>query len=114
MISKADLMERVREWGLRVSVVEKGYVIGWVFWGIGSDNRLSEGWAFKGGTCLKKCYIETYRFSENLDFTVLLGGLRRRCSCRWRCHRTWPKGPLGCRVPVLAPLQRRDHRYDTG
>lgn len=25
---------------------------------------------FKGGTCLKKCYFETYRFSEDLDFTV--------------------------------------------
>jgi predicted nucleotidyltransferase component of viral defense system len=24
---------------------------------------------FKGGTCLKKCYFETYRFSEDLDFT---------------------------------------------
>jgi len=24
--------------------------------------------------CLKKCYIETYRFSEDLDFTVLPGG----------------------------------------
>ncbi len=23
-----------------------------------------------GGTCLKKCYFETYRFSEDLDFTV--------------------------------------------
>ncbi|MGO9019179.1 MAG: nucleotidyl transferase AbiEii/AbiGii toxin family protein [Syntrophobacteraceae bacterium] len=27
-------------------------------------------WVFKGGTCLKKCYFETYRFSEDLDFTV--------------------------------------------
>ena len=25
---------------------------------------------FKGGTSLKKCYLETYRFSEDLDFTV--------------------------------------------
>ena len=24
----------------------------------------------KGGTCLKKCFFETYRFSEDLDFTV--------------------------------------------
>jgi predicted nucleotidyltransferase component of viral defense system len=24
---------------------------------------------FKGGTCLKKCYIPDYRFSEDLDFT---------------------------------------------
>lgn len=25
---------------------------------------------FKGGTCLKKCYLPDYRFSEDLDFTV--------------------------------------------
>jgi hypothetical protein len=29
---------------------------------------------FKGGTCLKKCYLETFRFSEDLDFTVIEGG----------------------------------------
>jgi predicted nucleotidyltransferase component of viral defense system len=28
----------------------------------------------KGGTCLRKCYYETYRFSEDLDFTVTRGG----------------------------------------
>lgn len=74
MITKTDLNERTREWGLREDVVEKDYVIGWALWGIGSDHRLSSSWAFKGGTCLKKCYIETYRFSEDLDFTVLPGG----------------------------------------
>ncbi len=74
MIPRAALNERVREWGLREDVVEKDYVIGWVLWGIGSDPRLSVSWAFKGGTCLKKCYLETYRFSEDLDFTVLPGG----------------------------------------
>ncbi len=31
-------------------------------------------WVFKGGTCLKKCFVETYRFSEDLDFTVQEGG----------------------------------------
>ena len=75
MITKTDLNDRVREWSLRDDVVEKDYVIGWVLWGIGSDSLLSDGWAFKGGTCLKKCYLETYRFSEDLDFTVLPGGL---------------------------------------
>jgi predicted nucleotidyltransferase component of viral defense system len=62
--------ERVREWGLREDVVEKDYVIGWLLWGIGSNPAFSTSWAFKGGTCLKKCYLETYRFSEDLDFTV--------------------------------------------
>ncbi|MCY4115219.1 MAG: nucleotidyl transferase AbiEii/AbiGii toxin family protein [Chloroflexi bacterium] len=49
-------------------------MIGWTLWGIGSHPQLSMAWAFKGGTCLKKCFIETYRFSEDLDFTVLPEG----------------------------------------
>ena len=52
----------------------KDYVLGWLLWGIGADPVLGQSWIFKGGTCLKKCYIETYRFSEDLDFTVLPGG----------------------------------------
>ena len=74
MITRLDSEERVREWGLREDVVEKDYVIGWVLWGIGADEALSTAWAFKGGTSLKKCYLETFRFSEDLDFTVLPGG----------------------------------------
>jgi predicted nucleotidyltransferase component of viral defense system len=42
-------------------------------WGIGQDNDLKISGFFKGGTSLKKCYLETYRFSEDLDFTVLPG-----------------------------------------
>lgn len=71
MITRADIVERVREWGLREDVVEKDYVLGWVLAGIGADPELSDAWVFKGGTCLKKCYIETYRFSEDLDFTLM-------------------------------------------
>ena len=74
MISRADIDDRVRLWGLREDVVEKDYVLGWVLWGIGTDPQLSRTWVFKGGTCLKKCYIETYRFSEDLDFTLLEDG----------------------------------------
>nr|MBA3845069.1 nucleotidyl transferase AbiEii/AbiGii toxin family protein [Planctomycetota bacterium] len=74
MITRLDLDERVREWRLRDDVVEKDYVLGWLLWGIGSDAVLGDAWVFKGGTCLKKCYIETYRFSEDLDFTVMPGG----------------------------------------
>jgi predicted nucleotidyltransferase component of viral defense system len=74
VIARADIVERVGEWGLSEEVVEKDYVLGWLLWGIGTDPVLSQRWVFKGGTCLKKCYIETYRFSEDLDFTVLPGG----------------------------------------
>ena len=74
MISRADIDDRVRRWELREDIVEKDYVLGWVLWGIGTEPRLHHTWVFKGGTCLKKCYIETYRFSEDLDFTVLDNG----------------------------------------
>ena len=74
MISHNDIKNLVSEWGLREDIIEKDYVIGWVLWGIGSDPDLGRKWAFKGGTSLKKCYIETWRFSEDLDFTVLPGG----------------------------------------
>ncbi len=52
MISRADIEQRVREWGLREDVVEKDYVLGWLLWGIGSDPILGATWAFKGGTSL--------------------------------------------------------------
>lgn len=74
MIANQELRNLVTEWGLRDDVIEKDYVIGWLLWGIGSDPDLGSHWAFKGGTSLKKCYIETWRFSEDLDFTVLPGG----------------------------------------
>ena len=71
MINRAVIEERVREWGLREDVVEKDYLLGWLLWGIGADEALATHWVFKGGTCLKKCYLETYRFSADLDFTVM-------------------------------------------
>ena len=59
MITRVDVNDRVMEWGLRDDIVDKDYILGWVF---------------KGGSCLKKCYFETYCFSEDLDFTVINNG----------------------------------------
>ena len=74
MILHQEIKNLVSEWGLREDVIEKDYVIGWVLWGISQEKDLSTHWAFKGGTSLKKCYIETWRFSEDLDFTVMPNG----------------------------------------
>ena len=59
-----------REFGLRPDIIEKDYVLGWLLAGIFNHTALKMTWVFKGGTCLKKCFFETYRFSEDLDFTV--------------------------------------------
>lgn len=63
-------MDFCREFGLTANVVEKDYVLGWMLAGISHHPLLHSDWIFKGGTCLKKCYFETYRFSEDLDFTL--------------------------------------------
>ena len=70
MIQRGEILDAAATLGLRPQVVEKDYVLGWVLAGIYQHAVLAEHWIFKGGTCLKKCYFETYRFSEDLDFTV--------------------------------------------
>lgn len=71
MISKQEILSRARDWGLRPEVVEKDYVLGWMLAAVSADPEASESWILKGGTCVKKCFIETYRFSEDLDFSLL-------------------------------------------
>jgi predicted nucleotidyltransferase component of viral defense system len=70
MIDRTEIIRLAGELGLAPRVVEKDYVLGWVLAGIARDDELSRAWLFKGGTCLKKCFFETYRFSEDLDFTI--------------------------------------------
>jgi len=69
MITKAEILELANDFSLQPTTVQKDYVLGWVLRAISNNENLSK-WVFKGGTCLKKCYFETYRFSEDLDFTV--------------------------------------------
>lgn len=71
MIEKREILAVSQQTSLTPHVVEKDYVLGWMLAGIYAHEDLSESWVFKGGTCLKKCFFETYRFSEDLDFTLI-------------------------------------------
>ena len=70
MVSRREIIDAATALSLLPQVVEKDYVLGWVIAGIGQHPALADTWVFKGGTCLKKCFFETYRFSEDLDFTL--------------------------------------------
>jgi predicted nucleotidyltransferase component of viral defense system len=74
VIHRLEILEFAREVGLSPEIVEKDYVLGWLLGGISNHPALRSTWLFKGGTCLKKCYFETYRFSEDLDFTLNIPG----------------------------------------
>ena len=70
MIDRVEILAIATDLSLSHDVVEKDYVLGWLLAGIYAHEPLATAWIFKGGTCLKKCYFETYRFSEDLDFTL--------------------------------------------
>jgi uncharacterized protein len=52
------------------SVLERDYCIAWFLIGL-SRAPLRNKLVFKGGTALRRCYFSEYRFSEDLDFTLL-------------------------------------------
>ena len=70
MIRKREILDRKEITKLNSHIIEKDYALGWLLAGISSHKEIGNQWVFKGGTCLKKCYFETYRFSEDLDFTL--------------------------------------------
>jgi predicted nucleotidyltransferase component of viral defense system len=61
----ADGSRRIRE-----DVLERDYCVAWFLTAL-SQSDLRGVLAFKGGTALKRCYFGDYRFSEDLDFTLL-------------------------------------------
>ena len=60
-----------RECGRRFqeSVLERDYCLAWFLAAL-PESDLKPVLGFKGGTALKQCYFEDYRFSEDLDFTL--------------------------------------------
>jgi predicted nucleotidyltransferase component of viral defense system len=72
VITKELLLAIAADLKLLPTTVNKDYALGWLLAGIGQHPLLGK-WVFKGGTCLKKAYFDTYRFSEDLDFTVPTG-----------------------------------------
>jgi predicted nucleotidyltransferase component of viral defense system len=71
MIKGAEIQKKAFQAGVRDPQIEKDYVLSWVLRGIALHASLSTSMIFKGGTALKKVYFEDYRFSEDLDFTLI-------------------------------------------
>ena len=76
MISQRNLSllsnRLARKGGRRIpeAILERDYCLSWFLIGLSYNTPLKDILLFKGGTCLRKCYIPDYRFSEDLDFTM--------------------------------------------
>ena len=56
---------------VRRDLIEKDLILHRLLIELSSHNHFFDNFAFKGGTCLIKCYLDYYRFSEDLDFTYI-------------------------------------------
>lgn len=71
MTGKAEIPGIAQALRLSPQIVEKDYAPGQALAGIFAHRELKDSRIFKGGTCLINCYFETFRFSEDPDFTLL-------------------------------------------
>lgn len=51
------------------SVIERDYCLSWFLFGL-AQSAFKKKLIFKGGTALRRCHYEDYRFSEDLDFSL--------------------------------------------
>jgi len=71
MIAEAEIRRLAAVAGVDPMVQDLDYALGWFLVGLLRQPDVAEAVLFKGGTCLRKCYFADYRFSEDLDFTLL-------------------------------------------
>jgi predicted nucleotidyltransferase component of viral defense system len=53
----------------RKDLIEKDFILHQILLDLSKSKFFSENFSFKGGTCLIKCYLGYFRFSEDIDFT---------------------------------------------
>ncbi len=75
MISPLEIQKIAKQWNIADFIIENDYVLGWLLWGISQNTKLKLSWVLKGGSAIKKCYVDNHRYTQDLDFTVLPGGL---------------------------------------
>ena len=83
MIKPGEIQRKAHALGVRDQQIEKDYILSWILFGVAKHEYLSKAIVFKGGTVLKKVYFEDYRFSEDLDFTLLNAGISNEQIFSW-------------------------------
>jgi predicted nucleotidyltransferase component of viral defense system len=71
MINRREIVEWSKKSNVPADTIDKDYVLGHFLNVLFSEQWARENLIFKGGTCLRKCYFENYRFSEDIDLTIV-------------------------------------------
>jgi predicted nucleotidyltransferase component of viral defense system len=71
MILQKEIRKKSENIGVPPDTIDKDYVLGHFINHLFTEKWAQDNLLFKGGTCLKKCYFEQYRFSEDIDLTIV-------------------------------------------
>jgi predicted nucleotidyltransferase component of viral defense system len=71
MILQKEIRSIAQSLRVPPNTVDKDYVLGHFLNQLFRQPWAIDNFLFKGGTCLKKCYFEKYRFSEDIDITIV-------------------------------------------
>lgn len=66
MIYVNEIREKARLYGVPETTIERDYAQNWLLKSLSDINMV-----LKGGTAIRKVYFKNYRFSDDLDFTLL-------------------------------------------
>jgi len=83
MIKPSEIQNKARAVVVRDQQIEKDYILSWILQGVAENENLAKALIFKGGTVLKKAYFIDYRFSEDLDFTLLKDEITNNQIFQW-------------------------------
>lgn len=70
MILQNEIRAIAEKLKVPATTIDKDYVLGHFLNELFKQSWAKDNFLFKGGTCLKKCYFEEYRFSEDIDLTI--------------------------------------------
>lgn len=83
MIRKEVIDYLTKQTGIeRRDLLEKDVLLHRILFELLLDMHFAHHYAFKGGTCLMKCHLGYYRFSEDLDFTWAQQSLLQKSSAK--------------------------------
>ena len=74
MINRAQITRRSAYEKVSARTVERDYILAHIVAAV-SNIQEESGLIFKGGTALRLCYFEDYRYSADLDFSMLDGSV---------------------------------------
>ena len=72
MITMAPITQRAAQDDVHARTVERDYVLAHIIAGFAALGN-NTGLVFKGGTALRLCYFDDYRYSADLDFSIIAG-----------------------------------------